>query len=98
MMETTDTTVITPMITPRSVRKLRSLCVPRAEAAMRRVSMTVASCELPVASERLCSQRATGNSQLCLRFLLLFLLLRHLRSILQLAQGLERAGDDLLPF
>src|SRR5450759_1657382 len=39
MIETTEITVMTPMITPSSVRKLRSLCVFRAAAAIRIVSI-----------------------------------------------------------
>src|SRR5437764_14095049 len=41
MMETTEITVITPMMTPRSVRKLRSLLIVSAPAAMRIVSMSL---------------------------------------------------------
>ena len=48
MIETTAMTVITPMITPSSVRKLRSLFVVSAPAAMRRVSM----CWLLVESQK----------------------------------------------
>src|SRR5215208_563287 len=73
MMDTTETTVITPMITPSSVRKLRSLCVLSAAAAIRMVS------KLPLLRPFL-------------------LLLFHLRSVLDLAQRAERAGDDLLAF
>ena len=40
-IDTTAITVITPMITPRSVRKLRSLLVRRAMTAILRVSMAL---------------------------------------------------------
>src|SRR5258708_7657916 len=100
MMETTAMTVITPMITPSSVRKLRSLCAESAPAAMRSVSMRIgcrlsvvggnsrAQCFLALSATRTCSPHPI----LLLRHLL------HLRSVLDLAQRAERAGHDLLAF
>src|SRR5688500_6021070 len=98
MIETTATTVITPMMTPRSVRKLRSLCVLRAVAAMRMVSiagcrlLALGKCRRPAPESR--PPRAESRSG----FLLLFLLLFHLRAVFDLAQCLEGACDDFLAF
>src|SRR5438128_1447982 len=96
MIEATETTVITPMITPSSVRKLRSLCVPRAVVAMRRVSM---GCRDDGMSGRRDVERGSGylpSSRLLV--ILSLLLFPHLSPVLQFAQRLERPGHDLLAF
>src|SRR4029079_37967 len=88
MTERTETTVITPMITPRRVSPDRSLFRRRAW------SETANSSEKPMAPVR----RRSGRPG-ALSFGGLLLLLRHLLhaiAVLDLAQGLEGAGDDLL--
>src|SRR6476620_9125228 len=92
MIETTAMTVITPMITPSSVRKLRSLFVVSAPAAMRRVSIVFG-----------CRVSGVGRPELALLIsaclvVLFFLLLLDLAAVLDLAQCAEGAGDDLLAF
>src|SRR6266849_2991399 len=102
MIETTETTVATPMITPRRVRKLRSWLVVSAPAAMRIVSMCKDRPPLTRASRTLSPHRGERDGVrgdalgLFPLLLLFFFLLFHLRPIVDVAQRFERAGDDLL--
>src|SRR6476659_1962669 len=84
MTDTTPTTVATPMITPRSVRNARILCLVNA-AEERRKSSTVL---MDVTS----GGRRSGGPLL----LVVFLVHQDLVAFLDLAQDLERSGHDFL--
>src|SRR5512143_3197119 len=83
MTATTATTVITPMMTPRSVRNERSLCAATARQATRRSSSPTIS---PSSGARAAPARGRGVVDL------------HLVPDAEHPEGLERSGDDLLPF
>src|SRR6202162_6292943 len=87
MTDTTPTTVATPMMTPRSVRNARILCLVNADEERRKSSTVLMS--LPLRGGR------RGRPLLLVPFLLL--VHDDLVAFLDLAEDLEGPGHDVLP-